>query len=141
MSSVSEEPLLLDTHYWIWLESGEFERVPQRLRIAIQEAAGAGALLLSAISVWELALLKANGKIAINAPCEDWVRDALATPGLSLVPLTPEIAIDSTRLPGEFHGDPADRIIMATARRHRARLLTRDQKMLSYARETGVPVL
>jgi PIN domain nuclease of toxin-antitoxin system len=68
------------------------------------------------------------------------VRDALATPGLSLIPLTPEIAIDSTRLAESFHGDPADRIIVATARRMGARLITRDQKMMDYARKIGIPV-
>jgi PIN domain nuclease of toxin-antitoxin system len=141
MSSVAETPLLLDTHYWIWLESGDLDRVPQRLRLAIQQAAGVGILLLSVISVWELGLLESKGRVELNSPCEIWVRDALATPGLALVPLTPEIAIDSTRLSASFHGDPADRIIMATARRMKARLLTRDQKMLDYARETGVAVV
>jgi PIN domain nuclease of toxin-antitoxin system len=138
MSSAAETPLLLDTHYWIWLESGEIDRVPQRLRLAIQQASGAGALLVSVISVWELGLLEAKGRIEINSSCEDWVKEALATPGLTLAPLTPEIAIDSTRLAEDFHGDPADRIIMATARRMRARLLTRDRKMLEYARRTGI---
>ena len=141
MSSAAEPPLLLDTHYWIWMESGDIDRVPQRLRLAIQQASSAGALLLSVISVWELGLLEAKGRIELHSSCEDWVRDALATPGLALVPLTPEIAIDSTRLEESFHGDLADRIIMATARRMRARLLTRDQKMLEYARRTGVTVV
>ena len=136
-----ETPLLLDTHYWIWFQFGISEQVPQRLRLAIQQASGAGALLLSVISVWELGLLEAKGRIELSSSCDDWVRDALATPGLALVPLTPEIAIDSTRLAESFHGDPADRIIMATARRMRARLLTRDQKMLEYARRTGVAVV
>ena len=140
MSSAAEPPLLLDTHYWIWFQFGITDQVPQRLRLAIQQASAAGALLLSVISVWELALLEAKGRIELNSSCEDWVRDALATPGLALVPLTPEIAIDSTRLAESFHGDPADRIIMATAKRLRARLLTRDQKMLEYARTTGIAV-
>jgi len=141
MSSAAEPPLLLDTHYWIWFQFGIAEQVPQRLRLAIQQAAGAGALLLSVISVWELGLLEAKGRIELNSPCEEWVRDALATPGLALVPLTPEIAIDSTRLTQSFHGDPADRIIVATAKRMRARLLTRDQKMLEYARAAGIAVV
>jgi PIN domain nuclease of toxin-antitoxin system len=141
MSSAAEPPLLLDTHYWIWFQFGISEQVPSRLRLAIQQAAGAGALLLSIISVWELGLLEAKGRIQLNAPCHAWVSDALATPGLALVPLTPEIAIDSTRLADSFHGDPADRIIVATARRMKARLLTRDQKMLDYARGTGIATL
>jgi PIN domain nuclease of toxin-antitoxin system len=131
-------PLLLDTHYWIWLESGELDRIPLRVRRSIQEAADAGALLLSIISVWELGMLEAKARIELNSPCEEWVREALSTPGLALVPLTAQIASDSTRLPESFHGDPVDRIIMATAKRMKARLLTRDQKMLAYARGSGI---
>jgi len=67
-------------------------------------------------------------------PCEQWVSEALATPGLSLAPLTPEIAIDSTRLPGELHTDPSDRILVATARRLNVTLLTRDHQLLEYGR-------
>jgi PIN domain nuclease of toxin-antitoxin system len=79
-------------------------------------------------------LLEARGRIRLKSPCEEWVREALATPGLVLAPLTPEIALDSSRLPPPFHGDPADRIIAATARRLGARLLTRDQKLIEYGR-------
>ena len=134
-------PLLIDTHYWLWTESGEADLVPQPLRLAIQEASGGNALLLSAISVWEVALLEAKGRIQLSAPIVDWVGLALATPGLSLVPLTPDIAIESNRLPGSFHGDPADRIIIATARQQGARLLTRDHDMRKFARKLGIEVL
>ena len=79
-------------------------------------------------------MLEAKGRIRLSSPCGQWVEEALATPGLTLVPLTPEIALDSSRLPGDFHGDPADRIIAATARRMGARLLTRDEKLLAYGR-------
>ncbi len=101
---------------------------------AIETAASRGALLVSIISVWELGMLEAKGRVQLHMPCEQWVTEALATPGLSLAPLTPEVAIDSTRLPGLLHGDPADRILVATARRMRATLLTRDQKLLEYGR-------
>jgi PIN domain nuclease of toxin-antitoxin system len=67
-------------------------------------------LLVSVISVWEIGMLESKGRLLLNLPCEAWVREALKTPGLTLAPLTPEIAVDSTRLPGAFHGDPADRI-------------------------------
>jgi len=77
----------------------------------------------------------------LSLPCEQWVREAIETPGLILAPLTPEIALDSTRLPGHFHGDPADRIIVATARRAGAKLLTRDQSMIEYGRQRHVTLL
>jgi PIN domain nuclease of toxin-antitoxin system len=134
------KPLLLDTHYWIWLQSGTPGQITTRLRNSIEEAAAAGRLLLSVISVWELALLEAKGRIELTFSCEEWVRSALATPGLILAPLTPEIAIESTRLPEPFHGDPADRIIVATARRMGARLATRDVKMRDFALKHRIAV-
>jgi PIN domain nuclease of toxin-antitoxin system len=140
-SSASPEPLLLDTHYWIWMQAGLAAQLPPPLRAAIQESATAGTLLLSVISVWELGLLEARGRVQLEMECEEWVREALAMPGLVLVPLTPEIAIDSRRLADPFHGDPADRIILATARRMGARLATRDRKMLEYAHRRRMAVL
>ena len=133
-------PILLDTHYWIWLQLGA-EQFSGKIRKAIEQAVSAGNLLLSVISVWELGMLEAKQRIQLHAPCEQWVSEALATPGLTLAPLTPEIALDSSRLPTPFHGDPADRIIMATARRMSARLLTRDQKLIEYARRHHVPLV
>jgi len=67
---------------------------------------------------------------------EDWVRDALAYPGVQLLPLTPDIAIESTRLPDPFHKDPADRILVATARVLNLSVLTEDRKILAYAHVT-----
>jgi PIN domain nuclease of toxin-antitoxin system len=131
----------LDTHYWVWLQFGVRERLTPPVQKAIDEAAASGSLLLSVISVWELGLLESKGRIQLFAPCEQWVRDALAIPGLSVAPLTPEIALASSRLPEPFHGDPADRIIVATARALGARLLTRDSKIRAYARQRHLAVL
>jgi PIN domain nuclease of toxin-antitoxin system len=138
---MSSEPLLLDTHYWIWLQAGaKHQLTPKTVRM-IEQAAARGSMLLSVISVWELGVLEAKGRIRLQSPCAQWVREALATPGLSLAPLTPEIALESSRLPGSFHGDPADRIIVATARSLGARLLTRDMKMIEYGRQRHVAVM
>jgi PIN domain nuclease of toxin-antitoxin system len=141
MSSATPAPLLLDTHYWIWLKMGAREEFSGSMLKAIEKAAAGGNLLLSVISVWELGMLEAKGRLRLLAPCEQWVRDALATPGLTLVPLTPEIALASSRLPQPFHGDPADRIIVATARGMGARIVTRDSKILEYGRKRHVAVL
>ena len=78
------------------------------------------------------ALLAAANKITLPLPVEDWVRDALAYPGVRLLGLTPEIAIASTRLPGSFHKDPADRILVATTRSLAIPSLTADAKILHY---------
>jgi PIN domain nuclease of toxin-antitoxin system len=133
MSNASS-PILLDTHYWIWLQLGEEEQFSPKARKAVEAAAASGHLLLSIISVWELGTLEAKGRIQLRLPCEQWVQEALSTPGLTLVPLTPEIALDSSRLPGAFYGDPADRMIVATTKRMGARLLTRDEKLIEYGR-------
>ena len=134
-------PLLLDTHYWIWLQAGASEEISHSIRKSIDQAAMAGSLLLSVMSVWEFGMLESKGRVQLDKPCEQWVQDALATPGLSLAPLTPEIALASTRLPGQFHGDPADRIIVATARVLGAQLVTRDARIVEYAQKRHVSVL
>jgi PIN domain nuclease of toxin-antitoxin system len=138
---VAEPPLLLDTHYWIWMQAGTRRELSRSVEKAIADAAAAGNLLLSVISVWELGLLESKGRVELSTPCEQWVRDALAIPGLSVAPLTPEIALASSRLPEPFHGDPADRIIVATARALGARLVTRDSKIREYARKRHLSVL
>jgi PIN domain nuclease of toxin-antitoxin system len=138
MSKGGAAPLLLDTHYWIWLQLGVPERLTLRVRETIQEAAAHGSLFVSVISVWELGMLESKGRIRLRVSCEQWVQEALATPGLALAPFTPAIALESSRLPGTFHGDPADRIIIATARAMGARLLTTDLKLRAYGRQHHV---
>jgi PIN domain nuclease of toxin-antitoxin system len=135
MSMSDEEPLLLDTHCWIWLQSGQLDKFSQGSLKEIRQAGAVGTLRVSIISVWEIALLESKGRVRIHMDCLEWVRRALETPGLSLVPLTPEIAVESTRLPGNIHADPADRILVATARNLGARLMTRDQALLDYGRK------
>ena len=134
-------PLLLDTHYWIWLQFAILDKFTGSLLKAIDQAAASGNLLLSVMSVWELGMLESKGRIQLDIPCEQWVQQALAIPGLSVAPLTPEIALASTRLPEPFHGDPTDRIIVATARTLGLRLATRDSKIRAYGRKHHVTVL
>ncbi|MDB5099285.1 MAG: hypothetical protein JWM80_3706 [Cyanobacteria bacterium RYN_339] len=122
--------VVLDTHAWIWLMNGQ--PLADAAREAIAAAAAHGAVLVPAIAVWEVGMLEAKGRLALDGPVLAWVERALAAPGVQLAPLTPRIAIDSTALPGELHGDPADRLIVATARQHDALLVTRDAKLLGY---------
>jgi PIN domain nuclease of toxin-antitoxin system len=131
-------PLLIDTHYWIWLEAGDSERLSPHNRDVIQEAASSGNLFISVMSVWELGMLDSKGRIQLRTNCTQWVADALAQPGVTLAPLTPAIALESSNLPGTFHGDPADRIIVATARALKARLLTSDKNIRAYARQRRI---
>jgi PIN domain nuclease of toxin-antitoxin system len=126
-------PLVLDTHVWIWLLEG-IESELSSATISIVEAAGQRAdLAVSAISVWEVAMLEAKKRITLSRTIDEWVQGALTAPGIRLVDLTPEIALESTRLPGSPHGDPSDRIIIATARVLGGTLVTCDDRILSYA--------
>jgi PIN domain nuclease of toxin-antitoxin system len=125
-------PLVLDTHVWIWVMEGDRRKLSRAAIEAISTAAHEGAVRVSAISVWELAMLDARGKISLSRPIDDWVKEALESPGVLLLPLSPEIAVESTRLPGSPHGDPADRILMASARVVGGRLATCDAGILRY---------
>jgi PIN domain nuclease of toxin-antitoxin system len=134
------QKLVLDTHVWVWLLEGTTSLKPA-IRRRIEASAREGGLLVSAISVWEVAMLEAKGRLTFDQDCNAWVTDALSAPGISLVPLAPEIAVASTRLPADFHGDPADRIIVATARAHGHTLVTADGAILSYAKSGNLRVL
>jgi PIN domain nuclease of toxin-antitoxin system len=138
--SESERPLLLDTHYWIWQQAGNLELISPAIRREIERAAVQGTLLLSAMSIWEVGMLESKGRIRLHTTCELWVAEALAMPGLTLVPLTPEIAIESTRMAGTFQAKPFHRIIAATARVMGARLATSNEKLIDYARQRHILV-
>lgn len=131
-------PLLIDTHYWIWFQLAIRERLTPYNFTLIHQAAAEGNLLLSVMSIWELGMLESKGRVILHTNCSEWVDDALTMPGLTLVPLTPAIALEASHLPGLFHADPADRIIVATARALKARLLTSDKNIHAYARQHHV---
>lgn len=135
-----EPSVLLDTHAWVWLVGGG-EKLSRPATGAIRSAALEGGVLVSAISVWEVAMLEKKGRLKFDRDCLEWVRAALALPGISLAPLSPEIAVASTRLPGDFGGDPADRILAATARFHGVRLITRDENILQYGQAESLSVI
>lgn len=136
-----DRPLLLDTHTWIWLLNGDEPLRSSKALAHIEEAAPSALLRVSAISVWEVGMLEAKGRISLPMSCEAWVDQALNAPGIAMVPLSPEIALASSRLPGVFHGDPADRILVATARALEADLVTRDRKIIEYGKSGYVSVV
>ena len=94
---------------------------------------------VSAISCWEIAKLVEYGRLELPCSLEEWFEDALSYPGIRLLELTPEIAIESTQLPGEFHRDPADQMIVATARMYGCPLVTSDGRLLEYPHVETVP--
>jgi len=124
--------LLLDTHVWLWLNAGSPD-LSTETRETINGAAAAGTLRIAAISLWEVALLASRGRIVLGKSIGLWLEEALADPGPAIDPLSPQIAVESYALPDVFHRDPADRLIVATARVANAKLMTRDQRILDYA--------
>lgn len=86
-------------------------------------------------------MLVKYGRVALPMNIRSWVEEALTKPGISLAPLSAEIAIESSSLPGNLHRDPADRIIVATARAWNATLLTKDQRLIDYSQQRHVRVL
>ena len=124
--------ILLDTHALIWALEDE-RRLGADARAAIAAAEQADGLGISAITPWEIALLAETGRLRLSREVREWIVAALALPAIGLLPLEPAISSESVRLPGAFPPDPADRLIVATARHHGAPLLTADYAILSYA--------
>ena len=133
--------IVIDTHVWIWMVEGDRTRLGAGAVGALERASRRGHLLVTAISVWEVAMLEAKGRIALATPVDDWVAAALRAPGVRLLDLTPAISVDSARLPGVSPADPADRLLVASARSAGARLATCDARILGYAGIGHVAVL
>ena len=108
------------------------ERIGPLSRALIVAAAEADAVLVSAISAWEISMLVVKDRLALDRDAGERLRAALRLPGLRLAALDPLVAVHSTRLPGDVRGDPADRLIVATARHHAAVLITDDRLILQY---------
>ena len=125
--------IVLDTHAWMWW-AGEPERLSPAARRALVETLGKSPVFISAISCWEVAMLSAKGRVNLGLPIRDWITRALQGAGLSLAPLDPETAILSTSLPGAPPSDPSDQIILATALKHGAALVTKDEELRRYGK-------
>jgi PIN domain nuclease of toxin-antitoxin system len=123
--------VLLDTHAALWLDSGIEMRA--EAVAAIETAAMAGGVLVSAVSAWEIGLLVRKNRLILDLDPAAWLDRLIAQPGVRLVPLQGSVAIRSSFLPEPFHGDPADRLLVATARELCAPLVTRDARILAYA--------
>lgn len=123
--------ILLDTNAWIWWAERP-ETLPGKIVDIIDNAAMDAALCVSVVSVWEIAVKCGLGKLQLSLPPRQWVEEASREPGPRILPLAPDVALASAELPEPFHRDPADRLIVAQARRSRATLVTADRKILCY---------
>lgn len=122
---------VIDTHVWVWWNM-QPKKLSGKVRSLLSTPKRYEEILLSAISPWEFSKLLEKGKIGISCNAEEWISEALDMPKLRLVPLTPAIAYRSTSLPQPFNGDPADQIIVATAREENATVLTKDKTIQKY---------
>lgn len=118
--------ILLDTHIWLWWLLGS-DRLPTKERVALDRLASRSALRLAAVSLWEAQMLHAKGRLVLDRPFDVWIRDAAAAAVIEIAPLDVEVVIALDGIPPSFHGDRADRLIVATARTHRIPLATYDR--------------
>jgi PIN domain nuclease of toxin-antitoxin system len=121
---------LLDTHTWIWLldSPGKLsKRAARAINSLIGEQCG-----VCEISSWEVARKESLGKLELSMAFRIWLSQACSAPGIKMLPLSPEIAWESCHLPGNFPRDPANQIIVATARVGGMQLITRDERLLAY---------
>ncbi len=127
------DSIVLDTHVWKMYVDGE--RFARRVLRRIDGAAATGRLYIAAITIWEIAMLVHKGHLRLGLPTMEWVTRAINGSRVVVQPLEPTVAVDSMEL-GVFHGDPADRMIVATTRHLGGVLVTKDGKILDYADET-----
>lgn len=125
-------PTLLDTHAWVWWLTRD-RRLSTRARSAITTSVAAQDLWISLMSVWEVAKKVEKQQLVLDRPIDQWLDEAVTSSGLGVWELTRPILVESCALPQPFHGDPADQILVATARRHGAVLVTKDQRIRTYA--------
>lgn len=125
--------IVLDTHILVWWVNGD-DRLSKAAKAAIghEQSATDGLILLSAISAWEIAMLIEKDRLTLTMSLDDWLVTVTEIDGVRFVPVDVDIGIQATRLPGEFHKDPADRMIVALARHLNVPLVTADEKIRAY---------
>ena len=124
--------IVLDTHAWIWWVSNP-EFLSEKVKQSIDEAVTNRNVLISSISVWEVAILVSQDRLKLTMNPDDWVAASEALPFFNFVPVSNSIALKSVQLPVFLHIDPADRIIIATAISMGAVLVTKDEKIRNYS--------
>jgi len=124
--------IVLDTHALIWWVNGDALLKPSAKTAIEDTLTRDGSVLVSAISAWEIAMLAQRGRIDLAMALDEWLRAVDHIEGVAFVPITAQLAAQSVVLPGDFHKDPADRLIVALAREQNAVLVTADEKIQRY---------
>ena len=123
--------IVIDTHTLLWWVSGD-KQLSKAAAQAIKQALAKSEVIISSMSIWEISMLIEKNRLSLSMDIESWTKEVSEIKGVRFVPVDNEIGIKSTKLPGEFHKDPADRIIVATARKLAVPLLTVDEKIIQY---------
>lgn len=139
VKEIKQHKILLDTHVWIWVSEGNPILSPSA-RKAIDRAREREHLLISPISIWEISKLVEKKKIGLEMDMTDWLKQWMELPGILTVEFSFQVAILSNRLPGIIHGDPADRILIASAYESNSVLVTADEKILKYGEDHFISV-
>ncbi len=126
--------IILDTHIWIWWNQNSPKLT--NFQKEVIDNSRTGGIGISTISLLEISRLVNRGRLVLPKPLKEWFSIALAEEGIILIPISSGVAIESYSLPGEFHKDPADRIIVATARTYDCPLMTNDSNILGYPHVT-----
>ena len=121
---------LLDTNVWLWMVESPVD-IPEKIMPIVNNPLNYP-FSLSAISVWEVAKKVSLGKLGLSVPIADWMKKATNDTYIQVLPLSIQVSVESTQLPGEFHKDPADQIIVATARQYNLTILTADRLIQNY---------
>jgi len=123
--------IVLDTHTLVWWVTGD-ATLSKKAKAAIEREQDGGEIIVSAISAWEITMLVAHERLVLSMEVSGWLSTIAEIEGVRFLPVDVEIATKSVELPGKFHKDPADRMIVATARKLAAPLVTKDDKIRAY---------
>lgn len=132
--------ILLDTNALLWSAMGD-DRLGRQAADTIERASTGSDAAISAISLWEIGLLVSKKRLDLGRDLDAWVKALQASATVAILPVEAGVALRAGTLPGDIHGDPADRIVMATAKAYECRLMTSDEKLLAYAPRIGVEAL
>lgn len=124
--------IVLDTHTLVWWVSDD-PLLSKSARTAIEREQPDGDIVVSSISAWEIAMLVERGKLVLSMDVGSWLSTVAQIDAVHFLPVDVEVATKSVDLPGDFHKDPADRMIVATARKLAVPLVTKDDKIRAYA--------
>jgi PIN domain nuclease of toxin-antitoxin system len=139
LKELKQHKILIDTHVWLWAMAGSSALTKEFIQ-SFERILKFNGVLISPMSIWEIGMLVDKKRIEIEMDVMDWIEHSLDTPGVTLAPITPQIAIQSTRLAGTVHGDPVDRLLIATAHVENAILVTCDEKIIHYGKDKFISV-